>query len=45
MLGVDRSAVAYWENGTNTPTLANAIRLADILTEGSLDRLLGRNTE
>lgn len=42
-VGVDQSAVAKWESGTNTPELPKAVRLADLF-HVSLDELLGRSS-
>lgn len=43
-LHVDRSTVCSWELGRINPSLPMAIRLADALTDGSIDRLMGRDT-
>lgn len=43
-IGVDNSTVCSWESGRINPSLAMAVRLADALTDGSLDKLMGRNT-
>ena len=43
-LGVDNSTVCSWESGRINPSLTMAVRLADELTGGSLDKLMGRST-
>ena len=43
-LHVDRSTVCSWELGRINPSLPMAVRLADALTDGSIDRLMGRDT-
>lgn len=40
-LGVTQGTVANWETGARTPTLANLVRVADILGV-SLDEVYGR---
>lgn len=42
LLGVDRSAVAKWETGSNLPRAEKLMMLATIFG-CSLDELLGRN--
>ena len=41
-LGIDRSSVAKWESGCNTPRLAHLLKLAKIF-RCSIDELVGVN--
>ena len=42
-LGVDQSAVSYWESGKNIPRVSMLVKIADLYC-CSIDRLLGRNS-
>ena len=42
-LGVDPSAVSYWESGTNTPRVSMLVKMADLYC-CSVDKLMGRNS-
>ena len=41
-LGVDQSAVSYWESGKNTPRASMLIKMADLYC-CSIDKLMGRS--
>ena len=43
-IGVDNTTVCSWELGRINPSLNMAVRLADVMTDGSLDKLMGRST-
>ena len=40
LVGVSKGMISFWENGINEPTIANLVKLAQIL-EVSADYLLG----
>ena len=42
-IGVDPSTISCFESGKINPSLPLAVRLADVLTGGSLDKLMGRS--
>lgn len=42
-VGVSQVMIAYLETGQKNPSLPLLVRLADVLTDGSLDELLGRS--
>ena len=44
LLGVSRSAVNSWEQGTNNPTLSFAVAISEVFNV-SLDYLIGRSEE
>lgn len=41
-IGIDRSAISYWESGKSDPTMGNVVKLADILKVDILS-LIGGN--
>lgn len=41
-LGVDQSAVSYWESGKNIPRASMLVKMADLYC-CSIDRLVGRS--
>ena len=40
-IGVDRSAISYWESGKSDPTMGNVVKLADILNVDILSLIGG----
>lgn len=40
-IGVSHASISYWENGVNTPNVADCWRLADVF-HISIDELIGR---
>ena len=43
-LGVDQSAVSYWESGKNTPRASMLVKMADLYC-CSIDELMGRGAD